>query len=648
MQSWTREDALHVYNVEQWGEGYFDVDEEGYVLVRPCGTDDGPAVRLEEVLKQCHAEGLRSPVLVRFGGILRDRVRRLGKAFAQAIAEQEYQGSYTPVYPIKVNQQHRVVTELARARDGDGQDLGLEAGSKPELLAVLALSRPGSKIICNGYKDRQYIRLALLGERLGFHVYIVVEKPDELELILEEAAILGVTPRIGLRVRLVSMGKGRWQNSGGDKAKFGLSASQLTDAIERCREAGQLRALRLLHFHIGSQVANLQDIKTGVREAARYYQEIYELGAGLDTIDVGGGLGVDYEGTHSRSTYSMNYSLDDYAWHVVHELKERCSQAGIPEPDVVSESGRALTAHHAVLMAKVMDVEVIRYDEVDAPGEDHPEQSHRMWHWWQELQTGTEHLVELAHDVYDSWQDLQRRFLHDEVSLVHLAYAQKLYTNCLLKLRDTLDQTRKYQRLLKDELDERLADKLFVNFSVFQSVPDVWGIEQIFPILPIRGLDEPPSRRAVLEDITCDSDGTISLYVDGEGVESTLPLPRDTGSELAIFMVGAYQEILGDMHNLFGDTDSVDVSLSEKGEIQLSHPLSGDTVADVLQYVNFDADEVARSLVSHCEKADISDDERRMITRTMTEALAGCTYLEESSQINLLGSEIAARLVETV
>lgn len=626
MNRWTTADALKTYNVDRWGEGYFGVDADGYVTVRPSGLENGAEVRLDAVLGACHAAGLRSPVLVRFAGILQHRVKTLGAAFAAAMAEQDYQGGYTPVYPIKVNQQRRVVTELLSVQE---QPLGLEAGSKPELLAVLALSHgAGSKIVCNGYKDREYIRLALIGERLGFHVHIVVEKLSELTLILQEAAALKVKPRIGLRVRLMSISKGKWQNSGGEKAKFGLSAAQIVQAVEICRAAGSLDAIRMLHFHLGSQVANLQDIKAGMREAARYYQELRALGAGVDTVDVGGGLGVDYEGTRSRSSCSMNYTVNDYAWHIVHALKQASEKSGVPHPHVISESGRALTAHHAVLLTNVIDREVLAVSELSAPPQDFAEETQQLWNLWTQLGQPDTHLVELAQEVSGVWQDLHQRFLLDEVSLSERAYAEKLYVNCQLGLREALDTSRKYQRQLKDELNERLAEKLFVNFSVFQSVPDVWGIDQIFPILPIRGLDQQPTRRVVLQDITCDSDGTIEQYVDGEGLESTLPLPAGDDTELAIFMVGAYQEILGDLHNLFGDTDSVDVSLAENGDIQLSHAIQGDTVSSVLRYVNFEPEKLMQALAAHCERAEISGEERGQFIQEIEDGLAGYTYLE--------------------
>lgn len=633
--------AQRVYNVDRWGEGYFGVDVAGFVTVKPCGSSNGPVARLDDVLTQCRATGLRSPVLVRFSGILRHRVKVLAGAFRHAIAEQGYAGGYTPVYPIKVNQQRRVVTEILRASE-EGETVGLEAGSKPELLAVLALSHgDGATIVCNGYKDREYVRLALMGERLGFHVHIVVEKLSELELILREAKALNVMPRIGLRIRLMSVGKGNWQNSGGEKSKFGLSAAQLIEAVEICQKAGRLDCVRMLHFHLGSQVANIQDIKSGMREAARYYQELHALGAAVDTMDVGGGLGVDYEGTRSRSACSMNYGVGDYAWHIVQTLKESAETSGLPMPNIISESGRAITAHHAVLLVNVIDSELLRHRAVEFPsgsstakagagsGIEVAPELQQLWHLSEGLKVSGANLLETYQEVLSCWQDAHQRFLAGQVTLFERAIGEKLYVNCQLAIREKLDPTRKHQRALLDELNEKLADKLFVNFSLFQSIPDVWGIKQIFPILPIAGLNEETGSRAVLQDITCDSDGRIDQYVDGEGLETTLPLPENHNGELGIFMVGAYQEILGDMHNLFGDTDSVDVELSDDGEIVLDHAIQGDTVSSVLRYVNFDPDKLFGALEDHCRDGALSHEERQQFLGEIREGLAGYTYLEE-------------------
>lgn len=615
-----------IYNVQRWGDGYFHIGTDGHLRVRPQG-EDGREATLEAVLQACRESGLRTPVLARFSGILRDRVRRLAGAFRDAIDAQDYRGGYTPVYPIKVNQQRRVVHEILRARD-EGEPVGLEAGSKPELLVVLALSQPGDTVVCNGYKDREYLRLALMGEKLGLRVHIVVEKLSELPVLLAEADKLEVSPRIGLRVRLMSIGKGNWQNTGGEKSKFGLSAPQLIQAVEHCRRAGRLDCLRMLHFHLGSQIANIQDIKTGLREAARYYTELRGLGAAIDTVDVGGGLGVDYEGTHSRSYCSMNYGVADYAWHIIQTLSEQCARHDLPQPDVISESGRALTAHHAVLLLNITDEERLETAVVAEPADDDCIELRELWRLNGDFGESGANLLELHPELLGAWQDLHRRYLNGEIGIRDRARGEQLYVNGLLALRERLDPRRRQQRELLDRLNEILADKLFVNFSVFQSVPDVWGIDQVFPVLPLSGLNQPATRRGVLQDITCDSDGRIDQYVDGEGVETSLPLPETLNGHLGIFMVGAYQEILGDLHNLFGDTDSVDVSLDDDGGIRLSHAIQGDTVSTVLRYVNFDPDKLLATLEGRCHEARLDEGERRAFLGEIRDGLAGYTYLE--------------------
>ena len=619
--------ASEIYNVDRWGDSYFRIDEHGELCVRPNGEQGGQAT-LEAVLQACREAGLRAPVLARFSGILRQRVKLLAGAFREAIDGHRYDGQYTPVYPIKVNQQRRVVHEIIRARE-EGERIGLEAGSKPELLAVLALSNPGDTIVCNGYKDAEYLRLALMGEKLGFHVNIVVEKMSELPALLRIADELGVAPRIGLRVRLMSISKGNWQNTGGEKSKFGLSAPQLMSALAHCREAGRLDCVKLLHFHLGSQVANIQDIKAGMREAARYYTEMRALGAQVETVDVGGGLGVDYEGTHSRSYCSMNYGVADYARHIVQTLQQQCQQHGVPEPHIISESGRALTAHHAVLLVNITDQEAQKPVAVTLqPGDDSIPELQQLWDLQVALQGEAGNLLERFSEVVGAWQDIHQRYIAGDLGLDARARGEQLYVNGLLALRSRLNPLRKQQRELLDNLNETLADKLFVNFSVFQSVPDVWGINQVFPVLPLSGLNQPVTRRAVLQDITCDSDGRIDQFVDGEGVESSLPLPAEINGHLGIFMVGAYQEILGDMHNLFGDTDSVDVDVTDAGEIVLDHAIQGDTVSSVLRYVNYDPDRLLESLEQHCRQAHLRDDEQEGFIELVRDGLAGYTYLE--------------------
>ncbi len=626
--------ARRVWNIDQWGSGYYDVDDAGHALVRPLGSEiEGPALPLSDLVAQLKASGLRLPVLVRFIDILHDRVEQLCTAFDTAMAEEEFGGGYTAVYPIKVNQQRRVVEEILATPERGRDRVGLEAGSKPELLAVLALSGDGpSLIVCNGYKDREYVRLALMGEKLGHRVYLVVEKLSELPLILEEAAVLGVKPRIGLRARLATVGRGRWQNTGGEKSKFGLTASQILAVVDQLREANALGSLQLVHFHLGSQIANIRDIQRGLRECARFYQSLVELGAPVDTVDVGGGLGVDYEGTRSRSFCSANYSMLEYARNVVYAFRLACQEYDLPEPHLISESGRALTAHHAVLIANVIGEERVSESAPERLVEDDP-QVKELWrvHDLLHAQVEPRGLVEAWHDLVQAMGELHERFVIGMTDINARAEGEGVYFAACARLRARLDTRNRAHREIADELAEKLADKLFVNFSLFQSVPDVWGIQQIFPVLPLTGLDQEPVRRGVIQDITCDSDGRIDGYVDGQGVETTLPLPEwQEGDEklLGFFLVGAYQEILGDLHNLFGDTDSVDAMLDDQGNWTFSHIQQGDRVADVLSYVNFDAEVLRHHLADQLAASGLEEADQQRFLDELAEGLAGYTYLE--------------------
>ncbi len=628
--------AHKVYNIAHWSDGYIDVNSDGDVLIRPDRGRSGDDINLPELTRSLVSQGIQLPVLIRFTDILHDRVNKLCGAFNKIAAEHDYQGRYTAVYPIKVNQQRRVVEELIASEPaaGNGQ-IGLEAGSKPELMAVLALSRqPGSVIVCNGYKDREYIRLALIGQKLGHRVFIVVEKQSELPLILEEARNLEVTPLIGIRARLATIGKGNWQNTGGEKSKFGLSANQVLDVVEQLRAAGALASLQLLHFHLGSQIANIRDIQTGLKECARFYSELCQLGAPIGTVDIGGGLGVDYEGTRSRSSCSMNYSVTEYAYNVIHTLQAECDRAGIPHPDLISESGRALTAHHAVLVTNVIDREAPEVREPGEPAADAPEPLHDLWRDLQSLRDDhcPRSQIEIYHDVLHAMSDVHAQFAHGLVTLADRANAESLYTTCCRLLRGQLDSANRAHREIIDELNEKLADKLFVNFSLFQSLPDVWGIDQIFPVMPINGLNRALTRRAVIQDITCDSDGRIDRYVDGQGVETTLPMPLDDPRSpllMGFFMTGAYQEILGDMHNLFGDTHSVDVRRDAEGGYEVSEASAGDTVAKILRYVNFEPEALLETYRQKFGASDLAEDEQRSLLAELESGLNGYTYLEE-------------------
>jgi arginine decarboxylase len=625
---WSLDQTRNTYSLEHWGGGYFDVNAQGHLLARPRRGAESPAIDLYALTQACREQGLTLPVLVRFSDILRDRIDTLCNAFAQARGVDDYQGRYTAVYPIKVNQQQSVVAEIL----GHGANrVGLEAGSKPELMAVLALSRLGGTIICNGYKDREYIRLALIGKRLGHRVFIVVEKLSELDLVIQESRALGIEPLLGLRVRLASIGAGKWQNTGGDKAKFGLNASQVLTLVEHLRGAGLLNSLQLLHCHLGSQIANIRDIQRGMREVARYYAELHALGVPLANVDVGGGLGIDYEGTHSRSFCSINYSVEEYAHNVVHALWEICTEHALPHPDIITESGRAMTAHHAMLITNVIDSEPAPgYGELEAPSEDDPLIIQDLWRVLESLASRS--VLEAYHDAAHWLGEAQSMYLHGIIDLSQRARIELLYATICQRVRALLKGSRSAHREVLDELNEKLADKYFINLSVFQSMPDVWAIDQIFPIVPLHRLDEAPTRRAVLQDLTCDSDGRIDQYVDNDGIESTLPVHiYHPGDEylLGVFLVGAYQEILGDMHNLFGDTDAVNVTLNAAGGYDLSQPERGDTIDELLRYVHFDTGALRAAYHEKIAAATLSDQERAFFTQALEDGLTGYTYLED-------------------
>ncbi|MDH5785040.1 MAG: biosynthetic arginine decarboxylase [Chromatiales bacterium] len=627
MTEWNIQQAQHCYSTAHWGGGYFGINGAGHACIHPL-RDPAHAIDFVTLAAKLQAEGLSLPVLLRFNNILHDRVDTLTGAFDRAMSDEGYRGRYTAVYPIKVNQQRSVVEEIVHH---GGERVGLEAGSKPELMAVLAMVPRGGTIVCNGYKDREYIRLALIGRAMGHQVYIVVEKPNELQLVQEESAALGIEPLLGVRLRLASIGAGNWQNTGGEKSKFGLSAGQVLQAVETLRAAGQLGHLKLMHVHLGSQLANIRDIQRGVREVGRFYSELRALGVDISVVDLGGGLGIDYEGSRSRSACSMNYSVEEYANNIVHTLYEVCSEHGLPHPDIVTESGRALTAHHAVLMTNVVDVErVPDGDGVEPPAEeDHPI-LHDMWY-------GLEHgagrpVLELYHDTVHWQGEAQSMFLHGVLNLKQRALAEHYFFALCRVLERRLQPGARAHREALDELHQKLADKLFVNFSLFQSLPDIWGIEQVFPIMPLQRLDEPPTRHAVLEDLTCDSDGRVDHYVDSEGVEGSLRVHDLRPGEpylVGFFLVGAYQEILGDMHNLFGDTDSVNVVLDGAGGYRLENPERGDTVDDLLRYVHFDPPMLMEHYREKLAACGLSEERHRHYLEELQAGIEGYTYFEE-------------------
>jgi arginine decarboxylase len=628
MSDWSIDRARQTYSVPHWGEGYFDIDAAGRVLVRPQG-EQGPALALPELVDAARAQGFKLPLLLRFADILGHRLRRLQGAFAQVMREQDYGGGYSAIYPIKVNQHYGVAGELARCGGSGEAGFGLEAGSKPELMAVLALSRPGALVICNGYKDREYIRLALIGRRLGLETFIVIEKASELPLVMEEARTLGVQPGLGVRMRLASLGAGKWQNSGGDKAKFGLSPRQLIDLIDTLKAAGQLDALRLLHFHMGSQISNVRDIANGMREATRYFVEVSKLGAPIRYMDVGGGLGVDYEGTRSRSVCSINYGLAQYAANIVQPLAEACAEHGLPEPMVLTESGRAMTAHHAVLVANVSEVEPAPQGRIPPEAADEPAVIRHLRELADALDARP--AAELYHEAQHHHAEGLSLYALGQLDLRQRARLDDLYYHIAQQVRARLNYAEKSQRALLDDLSERLVDKYFVNFSVFESIPDAWAIDQVFPIMPIERLDEEPTRRGTIADLTCDSDGQVEQYVDDGDLDSSMPLHTLRHGEpyrIGFFMVGAYQDALGDIHNLFGDTDAVDVRIKGAGYV-FERARRGDTADVMLDYVGYSLDGLRAAYRDRIAAAALPAAEAERFAADLEAGLTAYTYLSD-------------------
>jgi len=626
MTAWSIDHARKTYSIPHWSEGYFDVDAGGRIVVRPRGAG-GPEVVLAEVVERALAQGGDLPVLVRFPDILGDRLGKLQAAFAQAMGEWDYAGGYTAVYPIKVNQHAGVAGTLASHA---GEGFGLEAGSKPELMAVLALSRPGGLVVCNGYKDREYIRLALIGRKLGLQTFIVIEKPSELRLVMEEAKSLGVVPGLGVRMRLASLGAGKWQNSGGDKAKFGLSPRQVLDLWKQLRDSGMGDCLQLLHFHMGSQISNVRDIANGMREATRYFVELSKLGAKVTHVDVGGGLGIDYEGTRSRSFCSVNYGIGQYASSIVQPLAEACEANAIAPPRIVTECGRAMTAHHAVLVANVSEVEEAPEGRVPPEHPDEPTPIRHLREIHSELDARP--AVELFHEAAQAHAEGLALYSLGQLDLVHRARIDDLFYAIAHAVKARLTYDEKSHRDLLDELNERLVDKYFVNFSVFESMPDVWAIDQVFPIVPISRLDEQPERRGIIADLTCDSDGKIEAYVENEDLDSSLPLHVLRKGErycLGFFLVGAYQEILGDIHNLFGDTDAIEVRIDGDG-CRIVQQRRGDTTDVMLDYVGYKLEDLRRRYKAMVGAAtDLSKAEAERLNEALERGLTAYTYLSD-------------------
>jgi arginine decarboxylase len=628
---WTPADSLDLYNIRGWGNNYFSVDGHGHMVVHP-GGHGSPAIDLKELVDEVRERGIGLPLLIRFSEIIKARVVELNEAFNGAIAEYGYQGAYRGVYPIKVNQDRYLVERLVGY--GRPYHFGLEAGSKPELLAVMAmLEDEEAIIICNGYKDEEYIETALLASKLGRHVILVVEKPSELPLIRQMSLRMGVRPRIGVRSRLSARGSGHWEASGGDRSKFGLTGRDLLDAVVYMKENDLLDTFELLHFHLGSQISSIRAVKDGLREASQVYVNLVQMGAPLGYLDVGGGLGVDYDGSQTNFTSSLNYTLQEYANDIVFGVMEVCDSRGVPHPTIVSESGRATVAHHAVLVIDVLGVAEFAVGKLPRKPPAGTELSLRnMFETYREV--SRKNLLESYHDAMSYRDECLSLFNLGHLSLEDRGLAEDLFwATCqkILKITRTLPQVPEDL----EGLERTLADTYFCNFSVFQSLPDSWAIDQLFPIVPIHRLDEEPSNRAVLADITCDSDGKIDHFIDRRDVKDVLELHSFNGEPyyLGAFLVGAYQEILGDLHNLFGDTNTVHVSLDEEDDYRIEGVINGDTVTDVLRYVRYNREElvakVRRATEAALKAKRMTFEESKTLLRRYEEGLSGYTYLEQ-------------------
>ena len=594
MRKWRIEDSEELYNITGWGTSYFSINDAGHVVVTP--RRDGVTVDLKELVDELQLRDVASPMLLRFPDILDNRIEKMSSCFKQAAEEYGYKAENFIIYPIKVNQMRPVVEEIIS--HGKKFNLGLEAGSKPELHAVIAVNTDSdSLIVCNGYKDESYIELALLAQKMGKRIFLVVEKMNELKLIAKMAKQLNVQPNIGIRIKLASSGSGKWEESGGDASKFGLTSSELLEALDFMESKGLKDCLKLIHFHIGSQVTKIRRIKTALREASQFYVQLHSMGFNVEFVDIGGGLGVDYDGTRSsNSEGSVNYSIQEYVNDSISTLVDVSDKNGIPHPNIITESGRALTAHHSVLIFEVLETATLpEWDDEEEIAPDAHELVQELYSIWDSLNQNK--MLEAWHDAQQIREEALDLFSHGIVDLKTRAQIERLYWS----ITREINQIAGGLKHAPDEfrgLSKLLADKYFCNFSLFQSLPDSWAIDQIFPIMPIQRLDEKPERSATLQDITCDSDGKIANFISTRNVAHYLPVHSLKKTEpyyLAVFLVGAYQEILGDMHNLFGDTNAVHVSVNEKG-YNIEQIIDGETVAEVLDYVQYNPKKLVRTL----------------------------------------------------
>lgn len=629
---WSPAKSAELYGVDGWAHGFFGVNDDGHVTVKLQGSNGKKDVSLHKLIEGLKDRGTDMPVLLRFRDLLQSRITELNESFREAIKNVNYKGEYRGVYPIKVNQQRQVIEEITQF--GERYHYGLEAGSKPELIAALAhMHDPQAYLICNGYKDEEFIDLALNAQKMGLKVMLVLEMPSELALVLERSRKLGVLPNLGVRVRLSTRGDGHWQESAGDKSVFGLSAAQVIEVVDSLKESGHLGCLKMLHYHQGSQIPNIASIREGATEVTRMYCDLVKEGAPMGVLDMGGGMAIDYDGSHTNFSASCNYSVLEYCTDVIETIMQVCDKVGVQHPNLISESGRAVVAYYSVLVFNILDVSTVQTtDEAPPVPENAPQNLVNLIHVNKDLKMGN--LQECFNDATYYRDQVRANFIYGNATLRERGLAEAWFWHIMTRISKLMQELEVIPEELR-EVSDTLVDFYYGNFSLFQSLPDSWAIKQLFPVLPIHRLDERPRQRAVLADITCDCDGKIDRFIDREDVKNVLPLHSLKPNEsyyVGVFLVGAYQETLGDLHNLLGDTNVVGVHL-ENDKPVYTHEVEGDTVADVLSYVEYEPKELVTRFRSFAEKAvnqgRISPKERREVMDLFRAGLNGYTYFEE-------------------
>lgn len=632
LQQWSVEDSAELYGIRNWGAGYFDVSSRGEVVIRPFGREGGPEVSVLEIIREIKERGYDMPVLLRIENILDSQISLLHQTFRAAINELGYKGAYRGVFPIKVNQQQQVVEKIAQY--GAAYHHGLEVGSKAELIAAVSqLQSREACLICNGYKDEEFIDLGLHALRMGFNCFFVLEMPGELDVILDRAARMGVKPQIGVRVKLSTKASGHWSESGGERSSFGLTSAQIVDVVDTLKEHDLLDCLKLMHYHLGSQVPNIRDIRAAVMEATRIYAGLVQEGAHMGYLDLGGGLAVDYDGSHTNYVSSRNYSLSEYCTDVVEAVMTILDEQEIAHPHIITESGRATVAYYSILLFNILDVSLIEVgnlpEELD---EDAPEPVRNLRETLNALNLRS--LQECYNDAIYYYDEMRQLFITGRVTLRQRTLAERFFWAIM---RGIAQEKSKLKQVPKDllEIDSTLADIYYCNFSVFQSLPDSWAIDQVFPIMPVHRLNEVPERQGILSDMTCDSDGRINHFIDPQGMKSTLDLhPLKDGEEyyLGTFLVGAYQETLGDLHNLLGDTNVVSVRIQEDGSYEFARELNGDSIADILAYVEYDPRKILEDIRHAAERAvrekRLTPTQRYVLMQAYEDGMRGYTYFE--------------------